>query len=132
MTAAEVRYAFLDLLPEKLFRPTVANIHGSVIPRGEAILELRESLLNGELPDNDAIRWPQDDEMRHALLDALRDANVAPYCSGDPEITDDVVLFVLEVVDDAHQFYDRALIAFHTLARKDELGDVVSNEPGGA
>ncbi|WP_437615386.1 hypothetical protein WMF20_18365 [Sorangium sp. So ce834] len=116
--ALEVRYAWLDGLPEPLFRRTVTHTHGRIAPRGAAILALRDALLSGRVPPADAVAWPEEDDLRRALFDALAAANVGPYCDGDPRTTDEVLAFVLDVVGDAEELHDRALIAFHSLARE--------------
>jgi hypothetical protein len=138
MTAATltVRHAWLDRLPPKLRQQTVTHVHGELAPRGEAILTLRDALLAGELPKAGALAWPEP-EVRAPLLEALAESNVVRYAAGDPEITDDLLEYVLQTVDDAHRLHDRALVAFHTLARKDERGRGAgsagkpSGKPGG-
>lgn len=115
----EVRYAWLDDLPARLVQPVVTHVHGHLAPRGAAMAVLREALLDGRIPDAKDLAWP-DEPLRSSLLDALAGANVASYCSGDPAVTDDILAFALEIVRDAHEVHDRALVAFHVLARKDE------------
>ena len=129
----ELRHAWLDRLPERLRGPTVTNVHGELAPRGRAILALREALLAGKVPPPDELAWPEPD-IRVPLLEALVEANVARYAAGDPESTDDLLEYVLQTADDAHRLHDRALVAFHTLARKDELRRVGPPGPpsGGA
>ncbi|MFT3766612.1 MAG: hypothetical protein QM820_14025 [Minicystis sp.] len=115
----EVRYAWLDHLPAPLFQLVVTHVHGQIEPRGKAILALREALLSGRVPPAEALAWPEE-PLRSTLVAALEAANVAPYCDADAEITDDILRFVLDVVRDAGEVHDRALVAFHALARKDE------------
>jgi uncharacterized protein with von Willebrand factor type A (vWA) domain len=115
----EVRYAWLDRLPDRLRRLTVTHVHGEIGARGSAVLALREALLAGRVPAADALAWPEP-EIRAPLLEALAESGVAPYAAGDPEVTDDLIAYVLQTVDDAHRLHDRALVAFHVLARKDE------------
>jgi Mg-chelatase subunit ChlD len=116
----ESRWTFLDRLPERLFRPTVANAHGSLVRRGHAMVALRDRLLEGALPSSNELAWPENQTMRSELLDALRAANVAPFCRADADLSDDVTLFVLDVVSEAHDFYQRALLAGGELARRGE------------
>lgn len=132
MTATEIRYAFLDSLPVRLFRPTVTNRHGSVMVRGAAILKLRESLLAGRLPGQESIGWPEDPTVRGSLLEALRDADLPEYCTTDPEQTDEVLLFVLRLVDEAHDFHDRALVNLRALTAKAEREDLRPRRSDGA
>ncbi|MBU1967565.1 hypothetical protein KKH50_04755, partial [Patescibacteria group bacterium] len=117
--SSEVRYSFLSLLSERLLGPTVTHLHGDLIARGRTIMILREALLSGEIPRPDALDWPRRD-LRQTLIAALETANVGPYCDGDPEITDDVLIYLLDSVNEAHHLYERALVAFHALARKDQ------------
>jgi Mg-chelatase subunit ChlD len=123
----QARYACLDDLPRRLFRQTVTHIHGSIIPRGEAILCLRRALLSGRVPPAEALGWPEP-LLRESLVEALLASNVAPYCNADTEITDDILLFVLQVIHDAHWTFDRGLVAFHARARKDRARWISSRQ----
>lgn len=128
-----LRYGWLDELPPRLSDPVVAHVHGRLPERGRAILALRCALLAGRIPDSAALEWPEE-PMRRALVDALRLANVAPYCLGDAEITDDMLAYLLSVADEAHRFQERAMVAFHMLGQKDrrQLGDGEGSCSGGA
>ncbi len=115
---ALVRYRWLDLLPARLFDRVVGHAHGRLVDRGRALVALREALLAGHVPPAAELPWPEE-AVRLPLMQALLDANVAPYCVGDPEIVDDVLGYLLDVVHEAHDFKDRAMVAFHFLAQKD-------------
>lgn len=123
----EIRYAWLDGLPAPLFRRTVTHTHGHIAQRGRTILALREALLSGQVPPADAVEWPEEDDLRRALFEALAAANVGPYCDGDPRATDEMLVYILDVVGDAQEIYDRALIAFHYLAHR---GEAEAGRPG--
>lgn len=113
-----LRYGWLDELPARLSDPVVTHVHGRLTERGRTVLALRRALLAGHVPEARAWEWP-DEPMRGALVGALRLANVAPYCQGDREITDDLLAFLLGVADEAHRLEERAMVAFHVLAQKD-------------
>lgn len=118
-----LRYEWLDALPERLFKPAINNVHGRLSARGDAMEVLRQALLAGRIPGEEELVWPSQD-LRPALLDALRASGMATACQGDPELTDDILLFVLDAVDEADGFFDRAFVAFQTLAAdEDQHGD---------
>ncbi|MFO0611453.1 MAG: hypothetical protein U0414_02610 [Polyangiaceae bacterium] len=119
MTRHFLRYEWLDALPERLFRPAVKNAHGRLTDRGHAMDVLREALLAGRVPGREELQWPSAD-LRPALTDALRASGIASACKGDPELTDDILLFLLDAVDEADGFFDRAFVAFQTLAADGE------------
>lgn len=119
MTNDLLRYEWLDALPERLFVPAINNVHGRLAARGQAMDVLRQALLAGRVPREEELVWPSPD-LRPSLVDALRASSVATACQGDPELTDDVLLFLLGAVDEADGFFDRAFVAFQTLAADED------------
>lgn len=127
-----LRYRWLDLLPERLVQPVVTHAHGDLIPRGKSVLIARESLLEGKPPRAPELSWPEP-ELRGPLCEAIEASKVAPYCEDDPELTDEILDFFIHATEEAHNVYDRALVAFLTLSRErddDHEGGACSG-PGG-
>src|SRR5262249_26048909 len=69
------RYAFIDAVPDTLLDAVVANAHGRLRPRSEAIVVLRDALLAGRLPPPEQLSWP-DPALQRPLLDALEHSGV--------------------------------------------------------
>ncbi|MBO6934910.1 MAG: hypothetical protein JJ863_08040 [Deltaproteobacteria bacterium] len=129
-------YAILDRVPAALHRPLVLHLHGSLLPRATAILELREALLAGRVPRQ--LGWPRRD-LQQTLLKSLRDAKVAEECRGDATLTDEVLHFVLTEVEEAHRLYERSLLAFLAMGEQEAcdasgsgFGDGDEGRGGGA
>ena len=51
MTSPRPRFAVLDRLPPALYSPVVLHLHGELADRAEAVVTLREALLEGRVPD---------------------------------------------------------------------------------
>jgi hypothetical protein len=98
---------------------TVANVHGKLEERVTAVLQFREALLDGKLPLTTELRWP-DEACREALLEGLRRSAVVRYCKGEHDLTDSVLLTVLDVVSEAEQTRQRMILSFVELASAEE------------
>ncbi len=90
-----LRYAALDLLPERLRDPVIAHPHGHIDERVATLALLRDELLRGKVPPRTALRWPEA-ELAVVLHDALARSGVAAACKGNPEIVDEVILTLVE------------------------------------
>lgn len=113
------RYSILDGLPPRLFRPVATHVHGELLPRARAVLALRRALIAGRLPDR--LSWPHG-VLGATVLRSLRDSRVAKLCEADPEAADEVLHYLLTEVADAHRLYERGLLAFIELGRRETLG----------
>jgi uncharacterized protein with von Willebrand factor type A (vWA) domain len=109
--ALERGLAFLDEVPDGLYLPIVTHPLGDLRERAAAVLALRAALLEGRLPD--ALAWPAP-PLGEALLGELRDLGIAPFCRGEPDLTDAVLATLLEAALVATERRDarlRALLA---------------------
>ena len=111
------RYAFIDAVPDALLDAVVANAHGKLRPRAEAIVVLRDALLAGRIPLAGELAWP-DAALRQPLLDALARSGVAAHCAANAGITDQVLAGLLGATDQAQRHYDE-LLAEWTLAARE-------------
>lgn len=91
-------YAFLDPLPAGLYAAVVTASHGDLAERARGVLGWREALLAGQLPDPQGLAWPAA-PVRDAVLAELRALNLARFCRGEEELTDAVLLSVLELCE---------------------------------
>lgn len=131
MNGDQLRYRWLDLLPGRLVEPVIVHVHGELIPRGNSVLIVRDSLLAGASPSHGDLSWPEA-ELCRPLCEAIASSGVAHYCKDDPELTDIVLEFFIQSIEEAHNIHDRAFVAFLTLARQEEEESGCAGCPGGA
>jgi uncharacterized protein with von Willebrand factor type A (vWA) domain len=110
------RYAFIDAVPDSLLDAVVANAHGKLRPRAEAIAALRDALLAGRLPVASELSWPEA-SLRAPMMEALDRSGVAAHCAANARITDEVLASLLGAADQAQKQYDE-LLAEWTLAAR--------------
>ncbi len=115
----EPRYAYLDHVPDSLVGPVVRHVHGELRPRATSICTLRVALLDVRLADHDRLDWPEPN-VRGPLLDALGASGIAELCEANPELTDDVLRYILDAVHEAHRLYERGLVAFTQIVRQEQ------------
>ncbi|MEM9069788.1 MAG: VWA domain-containing protein [Myxococcota bacterium] len=106
-----LRYRFLAGLPEPLRHPTIVNLHGELWDRGPTIALLYRSLLNGHTPPLEELTWPEQ-PFRTGFYRALRNSGAFEACRADPDFTCEVLLYLLNEVEVAERFYERALLAY--------------------
>ena len=85
------RYEVLDLLSESLYSTVISLPHGGLIERVSGILQWRNALLDGELPDHEQLNWP-DQQIKITLLKRLESLNIARYCRQQEELTDLILI----------------------------------------
>jgi len=130
VTSPRPRFAVLDRLPPALYSPVVLHLHGELADRAEAVVTLREALLEGRVPDT--LPWPAP-LFRDPFLQALRDARIAELCADDPTGVDELVLYVLHGIGETHQVYERSLVAFLALADREAQDRILLGaDPGNA
>lgn len=120
MTRAATPYGFVDALSPALFKRVMSSLHGSVADRGAALVLWRTRLLTGALPTRDELAWP-DAHTRDALLDVFAEFDMASFCKNDPELTEFVLLDMLDQLDSAERLRERIALTFaqlDTLAAK--------------
>jgi uncharacterized protein with von Willebrand factor type A (vWA) domain len=110
-----IRYSKLDYLPRRLRLPVVVHLHGHLEERIASLVEFRTALLRGRLPDAADVRWPSAVLLTTAL-DSLSRSGVVPLCKGRPELTDEVLLTLLESVVASERFMEAACAHFLSLA----------------
>jgi uncharacterized protein with von Willebrand factor type A (vWA) domain len=96
-------YQMLDELPECLFSPVVTHPLGMIEQRATAVITLRNNLLMGQLPDSE-INWLPA-QAKASLYQELLNSNILPFCRGNSEVVDALLIDILKVLAHAHQSY---------------------------
>ncbi|MGF1643356.1 MAG: VWA domain-containing protein [Thiotrichales bacterium] len=98
----EARLAALNELPRGAWLGALVNSHGGLEPRLAGLLQWRDALLRGELPEAPDTLWPEP-----ALAQALRSAcarlELPAYCREQAELTETVLrslVFHLDLIVD--------------------------------
>ncbi len=99
----ECKFAVLDELPEALYVPVITHTHGKLLPRVHGILKWRQALLQGKLPDETKLEWPEARIKRQILL-RLEALDIVQYCNQQETLTDEVLISVLEGITSAEDF----------------------------
>jgi len=100
----ETRFSLLDALPDSLYSSVVTHGHGELLARSAAVLHWRACLLAGQLPEPDATDWPER-HIRHTVLMRLETLDIVQYCRGQTELTDSILLDLLEGIRSAEDYF---------------------------
>ena len=104
--SGERRLAKLDGLARSLWLGGLTNSQGSLEPRLDALAGLRRELIAGATAAPETWSWPPP-PMARALSDAIARLGLARYCSGQPELTDTVLMSILFHLDFIVDYRDR-------------------------
>ncbi len=118
----ERRFAILDELPESLYQQVVTHAHGALLPRVEGILQWREALLQGTLPEEKTLAWPSP-ELTRTLLMRLETLDIVRYCREQEGLTDSVLETILEGVGSAEDYFSKAGAFDDKLAQQQKIRD---------
>jgi len=103
----EARFAVLDRIPEALFPAVVTHTHGTLLTRARGLMQWREALLAGRLPDENELCWP-DPSLRRVILKRLEALDIVRHCQQEEALTDDVLESILEGVASAEDYFRKA------------------------
>ena len=115
----EDKYAPLYELPAELFAPVLTHSMGLPVPRAIAVGELRQHLLQGQLPSG-ALAWPAK-PVQSQLLQFLQRLGIARYCYQNEEVTDALLVDILKALDEQNGVYLQRYPALVELLKKQEL-----------
>lgn len=125
----------LEHLPDALYASVVTGSPHDLYPRIEAVTVMRDSLLRGNVPDPNSLNWPES-PIREKIIDWLTETGIANYCKDTQELTDAVVLSILEQVDDASDRISneaerilKELLAVENERRKPKRDEWKKNKP---
>ncbi len=93
----ERNYLFLDELPESLYPVVVTHTQGLLPQRVQGIMAWRKALLEGQLPNDKSIDWPNQPALGN-ILSVLGQLDIARFCQQQVELTDNLLLDVCEAV----------------------------------
>lgn len=121
----EEQYAFIDEIPESLVDQVVAARGGSLQEIAKNVVRLRKALLEGRVPDEGQLSWPES-ELRRPLLEELDSLDVARFCEGQPDLADSLVSSLIETVEERRRAFsevdiEEELEAFVRSARIERL-----------
>ncbi len=122
LEAFETRFSILDDIPEALFSSVVTHTHGELLMRAAGVLQWREALLRGELPDEKSICWPEE-SLRRVILMRLEALYIVRYCKDEPALTDSILETVLEGISSAEDYFSKAGAFDDQLAQRQKMRD---------
>lgn len=101
----EQKFHYLDQLPEALYDIIVTHPHGDLNARIQGILQWREALMQGRLPEESTLFWPEEGNRRMVLkrLDVL---DIVQYCKNQEILTDSILQDVCEAISSAEQWQE--------------------------
>lgn len=123
LAALDQKFLILDELPEALYSTVITLTHSDLITRVKGVLQWREALLQGLLPDEQVLDWPEPD-MRRSILKRLEVLEIVQYCKDQIELTDSVLKDICEGISSAEEFYKHAPDGFvDKLAQRQQIRD---------
>ena len=99
----EQKFQYLDQLPETLYDIIVTHPHGELNQRIKGILQWREALLQGHLPDHKSLVWPEV-SIREMVLKRLDVLEIVQYCKNQETLVDSILEDVCEAISTAEQW----------------------------
>lgn len=99
----EQEFSTLDALPNALYEIVITHTHGPLLTRARGILQWREKLLAGELPEMDELYWPEK-TVRKTLLMRIETLELPGFCQGQEGITDSVLKDICEGISSAEDY----------------------------
>lgn len=99
----EQKFQYLDQLPETLYDIIVTHLHGELNQRIEGILQWREALLQGHLPNHKSLVWSEV-SIREMILKRLDVLEIVQYCKNPETLVDSIPEDVCEAISTAEQW----------------------------
>ncbi|OUS08099.1 hypothetical protein A9Q90_04505 [Gammaproteobacteria bacterium 54_18_T64] len=119
----EDEFSALDALPDALYDVVITHTHGPLLTRARGIMQWREKLLAGQLPELHELCWPEK-ELRTILLMRLETLELAELCSGQESLTDSVLIDICEGVISAADYLALTANKFNDkLAQRQQISD---------
>ena len=119
LSQLENKYSPLDQLPDTLLAPVLSNSMGLPVQRAVAVNELRDCLLQGQLPAQ-ALAWPVK-HVQTQLLQFLKQLGIVRYCYQNEEVTDALLIDILKALDEQNGVYLQRYRQLVELLKKQEL-----------
>ncbi len=119
----EEEFSALDTLPDALYALIITHTHGPLLCRARGIMQWREKLLDGLLPEMDDLCWPEE-AVRKTLLMRVETLELPRFCQGQESLTDSVLQDICEGVSSAEDYLAKTANKFNdTLAQRQNIKD---------
>jgi len=117
----EQEFSALDVLPDALYDVVITHTHGPLLTRARGILQWREKLLAGQLPEMDELCWPQE-TLRKTLLMRIETLELPGFCQGQESLTDSVLKDICEGITSAEDYLAKTANQFNDkLAQRQKI-----------
>lgn len=94
VTCTSLRDSSLERLPDTLYAAVVTGPDRDLDARIKGVIELRTSLLAGTVPPAHALPWPGS-PVKEKITAWLRESGLSRYCREMPDLTDTVMLSII-------------------------------------
>ncbi len=118
----ECKFSILDELPEALYAPVITHAHGELVERARGIMQWRDALLKGQLPDSEQLIWPEA-QLKRTILMRLETLDIVPYCRQQEVLTDSILESILEGINSAEDYFSKAGEFNDRLAQQQKIRD---------
>lgn len=117
----EQEFSALDALPDALYAIVITHTHGPLLTRAQGILQWREKLLAGQLPEMDELCWPEE-AVRKTILMRIETLELPGFCQGQESITDSVLKDICEGISSAEDYLAKTANRFNDkLAQRQKI-----------
>ncbi|OUS11279.1 hypothetical protein A9Q89_09575 [Gammaproteobacteria bacterium 53_120_T64] len=117
----EDAFSALDALPDALYDVVITHTHGSLLTRARGIMQWREKLLAGQLPEMDELCWPEE-TIRKTLLMRIETLELPGFCQGQESLTDSVLQDICEGITSAEDYLAKTANQFNDkLAQRQKI-----------
>ncbi len=99
----EQEFSALDALPDALYDIVITHTHGPLLIRARGILQWREKLLAGQLPEMDELCWPEE-TVRKTILMRIETLELPSFCQGQESLTDSVLKDICDGISSAEDY----------------------------
>ncbi len=90
-----LRDAALERLPDALYAAVITGPGHDLEARIAGVADLRAALLEGRVPNADALLWPAS-PIKEKVLAWLNDSGITRHCRETPDLTDAIVLSIID------------------------------------
>jgi len=119
----EEEFSALDALPDALYGIVITHTHGPLLTRARGILQWREKLLAGQLPEMDELCWPEE-TVRKTILMRIETLELPSFCQGQKSLTDSVLKDICEGISSAEDYLALTDNKFNDkLAQRQKIND---------
>lgn len=122
LNSFECKFSILDELPDILYASVITHSHGELVERARGVMQWRDALLQGQLPDADQLIWPEE-SLKRTILMRLETLDIVQYCRQQEELTDSILESILEGISSAEDYFSKAGEFNDRLAQQQNIRD---------